>query len=916
MSVNVGTAIGYLDLDTSGFKRGFTSALADLNTFGDSTKSAETRISALGSAFTSAGSTLTKSLTLPIVGAGAAALTMATGFEKGMSEVQAIAGGTAEDLERLRAKALELGADTKFSAGEAAEGMKYMAQAGWDTEDMLNGMAGVMDLAAASGTDLAATSSIVADAITAFGMKASDSAHFADVMAMAANKTNTGVIELGESFKYVAPVAGALGYSLEDTSIALGLMANNGIKASQAGTSLRQVILGLQGGVELTGRSFGKWQIDVENADGTMVDFKTVLADLREGFSQMTEAEKVANAESIAGKIGMSGLLAIVNASDESFESLSEAMYNAGGAADEMASVMMDNLAGSLEELMGGLETFAITIGDILIPYIRELADWFQEIVAKLNSMSDSQKEQLVRILAIIAAIGPLLLIIGQLLKVISTVITIVKTVKTAVTALYAVMSANPIGIIIAAIGLLVAAFLYLWNTNEGFRNFWIGLWEKIKEVAGAVIQELVKFFTETLPSAFNSFISKVSDFKDSIVSKFTEIKESVVNKISEIITAIQDWFISIIDWFTSLPENVSEALTSVLTAIGEWGVKMYDNFTTFVREAIDSAMVFFDELPYRLGYALGYALQTIINWLTEMWQRITTEIPRLIESIVTWFSEMPGKVKRWLDAFIQNIITWLSEMREKITTSITTLISNIVQWFQELPGKVKVWLDTFIQNVISWLENMKEKITTGITTIIANIVQWFSELPGKIKTWLDAVITRVVEWISSMKERAEEVGSKFINTIVDWVKKLPDEFKKWFDNVISYLTGLPSKFLGFGKDIMNGLFDGIKAIGESLLSWFEGLWKKIMDFIDGIKGGMDDARDAEDLSKSIQSSLLNFSTNPSDAKPESPSDNNQPSVPQKVEKNYNFYSPVPITPVEARKQMVQAELEIALGFK
>ena len=239
MSVNVGEAVGYLDLDTSGFTKGFKSALQELQAFKNSASSMGDKVTALGSAMTKAGSTMTKSVTLPLVGLGTAAVATTTKFESAMSKVSAISGATGDDLAALTDKAKEMGAKTKFSASESAEAFQYMAMAGWKTEDMLDGIDGIMNLAAADGLDLATTSDIVTDALTAFGLSASDSAHFADVLAKASSSANTNVSMLGESFKYVAPVAGSLGYSAEDTAIALGLMANAGIKGSQSGTALR-----------------------------------------------------------------------------------------------------------------------------------------------------------------------------------------------------------------------------------------------------------------------------------------------------------------------------------------------------------------------------------------------------------------------------------------------------------------------------------------------------------------------------------------------------------------------------------------------------------------------------------------------------------------------------------------------------
>ena len=233
-----------------------------------------------------------------------------------------------------------MGAKTKFSASDSADAFKYMAMAGWDASQMMDGIAGIMDLAAASGEDLATTSDIVTDALTAFGLQASDSAHFADVLAQASSKSNTNVGLMGETFKYVAPVAGALGYSVEDTAVAIGLMANSGIKGSQAGTALRSTITRLAKPVGESKDAVEELGISITNADGTMKSLSQTMVELREKFAGLTEEQKAQYAAMLAGQEGMSGLLAIVNASDEDFQKLTDEINNSNGAAQDMADIM------------------------------------------------------------------------------------------------------------------------------------------------------------------------------------------------------------------------------------------------------------------------------------------------------------------------------------------------------------------------------------------------------------------------------------------------------------------------------------------------------------------------------------------------------------------------------------------------
>lgn len=283
-------------------------------------------------------------------------------FEAGMSEVQAISGASGKDLEKLSAKAKQMGATTKFSATESATALKYMAMAGWKTNKMVSGLSGVMNLAAASGEDLGTVSDIVTDSMTAFGLKAKDSGHFADVLAKASSSSNTNVAMMGETFKYVAPLAGSMKYSIEDTATAIGLMANAGIKGSQAGTSLRSIITRLVKPPKDAATALNALGISTTKADGSMKPLRETMAELREKFSGLTESQKASYASSIAGQEAMSGLLAIVNASDSDFNKLQKAIDNSSGAAKKQADVMNNNLQGALYDLGSVAESVGIGI--------------------------------------------------------------------------------------------------------------------------------------------------------------------------------------------------------------------------------------------------------------------------------------------------------------------------------------------------------------------------------------------------------------------------------------------------------------------------------------------------------------------------------------------------------------------------
>ncbi len=425
MAVDVGSAVGYLDLDITGFLNGLKSAQGEAD---KKTKNIAVKIgnnmSNAGKHLTSAGSTLTKAVTVPIVGAGTAIIKMSSDFESAMSKVQAISGSTGDDMAKLTAKAKEMGAKTKFSATESAEAFTYMAMAGWKTEDMLNGIDGIMSLAAADGLDLATTSDIVTDAITAFGLTAEDSAHFADVLAAASSNANTNVSMLGESFKYAAPVAGSLGYSAEDTAIALGLMANAGIKGSQGGTALRGSLTRLIKPSDDAAEMMERYGISLTNADGSIKSLGEVMNTLRTTLGGLSEAEQAQAAATLFGQEAMSGMLAIVNTSDADFDKLTTAVYGSEGAAKTMSETMQNNFSGQLTQLKSSLEGLAIELGEVILPYFSKFVEWIQQLVTKFQELSPEQQGQVVKWAAIALAIGPVLTIVGKMTSGIGGIVT------------------------------------------------------------------------------------------------------------------------------------------------------------------------------------------------------------------------------------------------------------------------------------------------------------------------------------------------------------------------------------------------------------------------------------------------------------------------------------------------------------
>ena len=320
-----------------------------------------------------------------VVDFGKESLQTGIDFEAAMDKVAAISGATGAKFSALTDKAMEMGAVTKFSATESAEAFQYMAMAGWDADQMMAGISGVMGLAAASGENLGTVSDIVTDVLTAMGKSAGDAGHFADVLAAASSSANTNVGMMGETFKYAATLSGRLGYSIEDLALATGLMANAGIKGSQAGTALRAMITRLANPTKQSGTAMDKLGISLENADGSMKSLREVMTDMRGAFVELTEAEQAEYAAMLAGQEAMSGLLAIIGASDADFQKLIKNIDNSKDAAKTMADIMMDNLGGSLEQLDGAMETFGLTLFEDFKNPLKAIVDYTTGFVDKMT---------------------------------------------------------------------------------------------------------------------------------------------------------------------------------------------------------------------------------------------------------------------------------------------------------------------------------------------------------------------------------------------------------------------------------------------------------------------------------------------------------------------------------------------------
>ena len=775
--------------------------LKNLETQANQSATAVQKIAATGEKFKTVGDNISSAgqkllpVTAGVTALGTASVTTAANFESSMSQVQATMGITKDamstvngqsvnTMDTLSKLAKKMGAETAFSASECAEALNYLALAGYDTQQMCDTLPTVLNLAAAGDIALADASDMVTDAMSALGMGVDEAETMVDQMAKTASTTNTSVAQLGEGILTIGATAKSIKGGTAELNTALGILANNGIKGAEGGTHLRNIILSLQNPTDKAAAQMEALGLSVYDSEGNMRSMNDILGDLNKSMDGMTSAEKSNIISTIFNKTDLSSVNALLANTGETWDSLQKSITDSGGAAQQMADTQLDNLQGQIPILKSALEGLAISFGELLMPAIKQIVGWVQKFVDWLNGLSEGTKKTVVTIALLAAALGPVLIVIGKVISAVGTIMTIVpkiagviNTVKGAFAALNTTMLANPIVLIIAAIAALVAAFIYLWNNCDGFRQFWIDLWENVKQVAITVWNAIKAFFSqvwEAIKTIFSTVFEVIKTLVTTYFNLYKTIIETVFNVIKTVITTI---------W-----NAIKGVFTTVFNVIKTLVTTYFNIYKTIIQTVLT-------------------VIQTVI---TTVWNTIKTVITTVLNAIKTIFSTVWNAIKTIISAVVSGIKGLITGDFTAVKNSITTIMNTI-----------KSTISTIWNTIKSTISTVLGAIKGAVTSVFNGIVNAVKGAMGNVLNAVKSGFSNVKSHITVLASQAFTWGKDLIMGIVNGIKScigaVGDAVKSVADKIKSFLhfsvpdEGPLTDYESWMPDFMGGLAKGIE---------------------------------------------------------------------------------------------------------
>ncbi|EGP5640372.1 phage tail tape measure protein [Enterococcus faecium] len=803
----------------SGFVKTFKDAQEAVKTF---EKKSNSMTTAVGSIMKSTGASMTKYISAPLFGVGVAAAKVGGDFEEQMSRVKAISGATGKSFDELRQQAVDLGAKTAFSAKESAAGMENLASAGFSAQEIMKAMPGLLDLAAVSGGDVALASENTATALRGFGLEASEAGHVADVFARAAADTNAEVGDMGEALKYVAPVANSMGISLEETAAAIGIMSDAGIKGSQAGTTLRGALSRLARPTKAMQDTMDNLGVSFYDADGKMKPLKTQVELLKKAFEGLTPEQQQNALVTLYGQESLSGMMALIDKGPDSLGKLTKSLKDSDGAADDMARTMQDNMNSSIEQMFGAFESAAIVIQKILAPSIKKVADAISGLVEKFVSAPESTQRLVVAIGAIAIAIGPVLYALGMLVKAFQTMkvglgvlgngISLFKKLGSAIGFL-----TSPVGLVIAAVALLVVGFIYLWNTSEDFRNFWIGLWEGIKSAVSSAVEWIQNAWKST-GEWFNNLWKSIKEGADNVWTTIQEAPGKAADWIKNKWTGTKEFFSGI--W-----NGIKEAASSAWEGI----VNILAPYVIAIKNVFQPMIDFFTNLWSQIGSIAGSAWEIIktavMGPILLLIDLITGNFNQLKEDASMLWTTLTTNIQNIITTFVDIVVGYYTSLKDTVINIWNVLASTI----KDVWNSFTTWIKETTNNIVNSIKQGWSNLKQGTIDLFNNMIQGAKDLWNSFKAWF-------INLVIGTKDNIIQGWENLKQGTIDTFNNLVNGAQEAWDNLVNAVSDTVDRVTGWFDNLKNiDLLAAGKAIMDSFLEGLQNAWKSVQDFVGGI---------------------------------------------------------------------------------
>lgn len=806
----------YLKATDNNFVSTFKNAAKEVQNFQNNTNST---MSTVGQVTTSAGKTLTKAVTVPIIGIGVAAAKVGGDFESQMSRVKAISGATGSSFEELRQQAIDLGAKTAFSAKESATGMENLASAGFNTKEIMAAMPGLLDLAAVSGGDVAMASENAATALRGFNLDASQSGHVANVFAKAAANTNAEVGDMGEAMKYIAPVANSMGFSIEEVSAAIGIMSDAGIKGSQAGTSLRGALSRLAKPTDEMQAKMDELGLSFYDSEGKMKPLKDQIGMLKDAFKGLTPEQQQNALVTLYGQESLSGMMALIDKGPDKLGKLTDSLKNSDGAADKMAKTMQDNMNSSLEQMMGSLESASIVIQKILSPAVRKVADSISGLVDKFVSAPEPVQKMIVTIGLIVAAIGPLLLIVGKAIKIFQTMKVGFLALRSGLALIGSSFTAISLPVlgIIAAIAAVIAIGILVYKNWDKISKFGKEVWANVKKFASDAAEaikekwgDITQWFSDTWKSIkegakglWNGTIQGAKDAVDSVKNAWNGIKE----------------------WFANLWKGTTSGLSSAWDSVTTTLAPFVETIKTIFQPMLEFFSGLWDQVKTIFGSAWEIIKTVVMGPVLLLIDLITGDFNQFKEDFAMLWQTLCTNIQTLVSTFVQIVVGFFTAWGQTVSNIWTTVVNTV----QSLWSAFTTWVINMSKSIVDGIVNGWNSFKQDTVDLWNATIQWVKDTWASFKQWVvdsaNAIVNGVKQGWENLKQGTIDLWNGMINGLKGIWDGLKQSVSNLIDNVKTTFNNLKNiNLLDIGKAIIDGLVKGLKQKWEDGMKFISGI--------------------------------------------------------------------------------------------